>query len=194
MSPGRKVQPGEPLRVSAKQYNRFIDAADANEKLRLPVAGGLAGGTPVIQCYNASGMAAPWRGVVEISDGAVTGEQVEFVQPGQATGVGLYGILLQPIHAAGVGLVAVAGGPWMLASGAAAGATVGPRDGFWTASSSGTTWEVLRGAVDDAALVRFASTGFASLVVPDYDAVLFYNATTKLLEWIPTAEDCTYPY
>ena len=170
MSPGRKVQPGEPLRVSAKQYNRFIDAADANEKLRLPVAGGLAGGTPVIQCYNASGMAAPWRGVVEISDGAVTGEQVEFVQPGQATGVGLYGILLQPIHAAGVGLVAIAGGPWQVLSpysSISVGDVIGERSGLWFAGGDRRVLEVLRAPVDNVALVRFL--GSSGIEIRDDD-------------------------
>lgn len=137
----KRVGPGEGLgRIPTEAYNGMLDAAEANraggaterpgERRSRPLPSG------VCHAYNASGEQAPWRGICELAGTSNTAAQVEFVQPGQADGVGQYGVLLEPVGPGSMGRVALSGGPWPVqAAGTVsdfpAGAPLTPDAGSW---------------------------------------------------------------
>ena len=167
-----RVQSGEPLRIPAEAWNRAMEATETVEALTLSKRRHRIGGAsvPVMRCYNASGETAPHRGVVEISNTTNTTEFVEFVRPGNANGVGVYGILLEPVPAGMAGCVAVAGGPWELscAEDAIPGNIVGAEADGWTAVLEGLpAFEVLRAPVGGVVLARFL--GGMSIEIRDDD-------------------------
>ena len=96
----KKVRRGEPLRIPARAYNSFIDAARAQREsahvfTRMPGPGDLPGGT--VMAFNAAGEDAPMHGLVELKPTGQTQRQVEFVKPGASGGAGVHGIAVEPV-------------------------------------------------------------------------------------------------
>jgi len=167
----KKVQPGDPLRIPAQTYNRFIDAARAAEIRNIALRGVRGQGLPmgIVLAYNASGENAPWRGICEVSNTGETGAQVEFVKPGHEDGVGIYGVILEPIASGEIGRVALSGGPWEVAvDGAQAGDQLGPTDGAWT-PTNGNLLHVVRGSVDGVACCFFVGAGASLMLIAKED-------------------------
>ena len=163
----KKARPGDALRIPASTYNRFIDAARAAEARAIALRGkhGESLPTGVVVAYNASGEAAPWRGVCEISDTGETSAQVEFVKPGHEDGVGVYGILLEPIGDGKMGRIALSGGPWEVAiAGAVTGDQLGPDDGEWT-PTAGNLLHVVRASVDGVTYCFFVGGAAAAALM-----------------------------
>ena len=178
----KKVRPGDPLKIPAGAYNAFVDAALAHRQAGPGVRRGarLTEATSgCVTAYNASGFDAPWGGVVELR-AAQLYEHEEFVKPGDADGVGVYGIALAPISNGQWGRVALTGGPWRLSvSGSPEpGDTVGQTTGAWTAGS-GTTWTVTREVAPGVVEAFFSRRGVFS-GTPSF-AYLDVGAGTKHL-------------
>jgi len=173
----KKVRPGDPLRIPAAAYNRFIDAARA---LQGPaIKPGTRGSNPpagIVPACNASGIDAPMGAAVELAPRSETEAQVEFVRPGQHGGAGVHGIACEPIPAGRIGRVAVSGGPHrvLLAEGDAptCGQKVGPAAGGWAASTSGMpkVWTVVADPADSIATVVFSVGGGAAWARATEDA------------------------
>lgn len=154
----RKVKTGDPMRIPAAAYNRMVDAARAQREsgtLSRPGAAGAQRRTGIVLAHNASGEAASRRGLCEISDTGETAGQVEFVKPGGAGGVELYGVLVDSIPAGSIGRVAISGGPWDVTYAAGAvGDLLGAQDGAWLANV-GEVLKIVRGTVDGVVVCFF---------------------------------------
>ena len=163
----KKVRAGDALRIPARFHNAAVDAVRAQAEGRAlfrreNVPGQIS--SAVADAYNASGLAAPLHAVVELIVAGATQEQIEFAQPGHASGSGYYGIALESIPAGVIGRIAIAAGPWpiLVDSGCEVGDTLGPKDGQWTADPGETAaWEVLRRDLSGIAQVRFLGGAIA---------------------------------
>ena len=142
MSPGgnirRRVRAGETFHFPARVYNEMLDAADAARAVAtIPsqIAATEDASKEIRIAYNASDYGnAPRGAIVELCARTHTIAQIEFVRPGEAAGLGVYGILLEPIPEGRMGKMAFAGGAWkLLAEGAAVGDRFGAVDGSWIA-------------------------------------------------------------
>jgi len=165
----KKVKPGDPLRIPAAAYNRFIDAARALQGPAIkPGTRGFNLPAGIVPACNASGIDAPMGAAVELAPRSETQAQVEFVRPGQDRGAGVHGIACEPISPGRMGRVAVSGGPHrvILGEGDAptCGQKVGPVAGTWTASTAGTpkVWTVVADPADSIATVVFSVGGEAA--------------------------------
>jgi len=168
----KKVQPGDPLRIPAGAYNAFVDTARAQRQAGPGVRRGARlseARAGWIVAYNASGEDAPWGGVVELR-AAQLYEHEEFVKPGDADGVGVYGIALAPIASGAWGRVALTGGPWRLYvyGTRGPGDLVGPLSAW--AAGDGILWTVSRsveaGVVE--AFFRHQALPASTFTAPSY--------------------------
>jgi len=110
----KKVKAGDPLRIPAEAYNRFVDAARAyhDSSIRFGKGRTSAGlNANVVQAYNASGQDVPWYAPVSIT-GTTERGHLQFGKPDDD--YPLYGIAIEPIPADRFGLIAVAGGVYNL--------------------------------------------------------------------------------
>jgi len=166
----RKVRTGEPLRIPARTYNRFIDAARAQQEGRRLFGPGQPGAAELLgiaPACNASDEDAPMHAVVELAPRSQTQGQIEFVRPGGEGGTGLYAATAEPIPAGAIGRIALSAGPHtvLVAEGESpsCGDLLGPVAGEWTASTTGNpqVWACVGGDPGDglAAVIFVSGTG-----------------------------------
>lgn len=198
--PLRKVQPGEPLAISAAAYNAFVDAARG---VRSP--GAVAGGpvaTPrdglVVLVRNSSGGDVARYGVLAISSPLVSpsSDEGEFqrrlafdgVTPSGATAAGKFVVCLQPLADGEIGRAVLAGltiaklsVPGSLgafaeaASGNVSTLTTGATGTariLWAESSGTTRWAVVR--------LGDPASSAASLTVKEADGSPSYTSVVEI--------------
>ncbi len=155
----KKVSPGDPLRIPARTYNRFIDVARAQQegqRLFGRMPGSDAPRANVAHAYNASGQAVPMHGVVDLVEPNATESQLEFVKPG--SGSGAHGIALEPIAPGALGLVALSGGVYeaLVSGDAAPGDRLKPAGGSWHLEKGAGVFQAVADPKDGLARVVFA--------------------------------------
>jgi hypothetical protein len=154
------VNPGDPLRIPARTYNRFIDAARAQREGRRlfgRMPGSDAPRASVAHAYNASGQAAPMHGVVDLVAPSETEAQLEFVKPDG--GSGTHGIALEPVAPGALGLVALSGGVYeaLVSGDGAPGDRLKPADGSWNLEKGSGVFQAVADPKDGLVRVVFAS-------------------------------------
>jgi len=134
----KKVRPGDPLRIPAATYNRFIETARAQQEGRRlfgRTPGSAARSACIAPARNTSGEQAPMYAPVSIV--GMEGEVARFAKPSEPP----YGIALEPIAADRIGLLAVTGGPYLLlisgeSEAISSGDRVAPMEGQWQAEKA----------------------------------------------------------
>ncbi len=172
----KKVQPGDPLRIPAPTYNRFIDVARAHQEKGTRFGKGLPGDDLAANttiALNNSGEDVARYSALAIS-GHVGGniEILSFTKPAADTDVPA--VALEPIPNGKYGLIAVAGGPYkVLVDGSvSAGDDLGLVAGTWTFSTAGRI--SLQSLTDDSAgecYARFQTPGHSSMIIAQADMV-----------------------
>jgi len=180
----RRVQTGDRMTIQPDAWNALMDLTQHTRegqpgaKAR-PLKGALRAGEVVARNVHAE--KAPWRGICELCAVGDSVAQVEITKPGDAAGVGVYGILTTPIKSGSYGRVALSGGPWeVTCAGVVPGDNIGPRDGNWVGVAEEDASEVIlsvaRGTLDGVVVCFFSDHN-----TPDA-LTAYYPATYKMVE------------